>query len=136
MEEVAKRSQLVANTAVWKHIGMELRKSVPGYSEIELIISDNLLQIHGNVHGGIQATLIDAAVASALLPMLEENEITSTVELKTNYLRPGSGEKLICKGMIKHKGKTLAYGQADIFNDSGKLIASGTATFIIKRTSD
>jgi uncharacterized protein (TIGR00369 family) len=131
--EIAKRSQQIADTPVWKHIGMEIKKSIPGYSEVELKITQQLLQIHGSVHGGIQATLIDAAVGTALTPMLEDHEAASTVELKTNFLRPGMGEKLICKGSIKHKGRNLVLGEAEIINDMGKLIASGTATYMISR---
>jgi len=129
--EISERSKLIANGPVWKFMGIEVTKSTPGYSEIELSIKDHLLQIYGNVHGGVQAMLIDCAIAIALAPMLKEDEGSATVELKTNYIRPGNGEKLYCKGSIKHKGKNLIFGHAEIINDSGKLVASGSATFMI-----
>jgi uncharacterized protein (TIGR00369 family) len=131
--EISERSKLIASGPVWKFMGIEVTKSTPGYSEIELAINENLLQIYGNVHGGVQAMLIDGAIAIALAPMLKEDEASATVELKTNFIRPGNGEKLYCKGSIKHKGKNLVLGQAEVTNDLGKLVASGSATFMITK---
>ena len=44
---------------------------------------------NGIAHGGAIATLIDSAMAIAIMALLAENERTVTVDLTIHYLRPG-----------------------------------------------
>ncbi|MEH7587868.1 PaaI family thioesterase [Priestia megaterium] len=85
----------------------------------------------GGLHGGVIATLIDAAVGSAVRSSLSEEENASTVELKVNYTRPGIGKYLVAKSTLSHRGKTLAVGEVKIEDSSGKLVALGSATYMI-----
>ena len=42
----------------------------------------------GTMHGGIIATLVDSAMGCAVFSMLPAGTAYSTLELKTNYVRP------------------------------------------------
>lgn len=115
----------------WDHIGMEEQVIEEGYAELRINITPNLHQRRGSVHGGVLASLIDGAVGSAVRSTLSQDQVSTTVELKINYLRPAKGSYLLAKAKLSHRGRTLAVGQAEIVNPDGKLVAMGTATYMI-----
>ena len=55
----------------------------------------------------------------------------TTVEIKVNFLAPVNKGKLVAKGRCIKIGKTLALGDATIYDAKGNLIAHGTATMMI-----
>src|SRR5215203_4884337 len=71
-----------------KLLGIQLESVQPGHAVLSMEIRDELKQNHGVVHGGAIASLIDSAMAFAIIPLLAENERTTTVDLTIHYLRP------------------------------------------------
>src|SRR6059058_619539 len=55
---------------------------------IECKVRDELLNLAGVLHGGVTATMVDAAVGIALSRHFRGVRPATTVELKINYLRP------------------------------------------------
>ncbi|MDO9417506.1 PaaI family thioesterase [Pararhizobium sp.] len=87
----------------------------------------------GTVHGGWTATLMDSALACAVMTTLKPGEGYTTVEFKVNLVRPvlaGMGE-VTCEGRVVHRGKTLATSEATLKDKNGKLLAHGTETCAI-----
>jgi uncharacterized protein (TIGR00369 family) len=90
------------------------------------------LQPFGFVHGGVFASIIDAAAFWAIFFEVEDqNSGVTTVDLKLNYLAPAASGKLIAKGRQIKLGKTLGYADAEVSDDNGKLLAHGTSTVMI-----
>jgi acyl-CoA thioesterase len=83
----------------------------------------------GTLHGGVTATLIDAAIGMAVIA-LAGGQPASTVEMKVNYLRPGLQGKFRCRSRILKMGKTLAFGEAVLRDSHGRIVATGHATYI------
>jgi acyl-coenzyme A thioesterase PaaI-like protein len=50
---------------------------------------------------------------------------------KLNYLSATNGTKLIAHGKKIKLGRTLGYGQANVTDDNGKILAHGTSTLMI-----
>ena len=115
----------------WDYIGMEEQLIEKGYAELRINITPNLYQRRGSVHGGVLATLIDGAVGSAVRSTLSEDQASATVELKINYFRPAKGDYLIAKAKLIQRGKTIAVGQAEIIDSDERVVAMGTATYMI-----
>ena len=115
----------------WDYIGMEEQLIEKGYAELRINITPNLHQRRGSVHGGVLATLIDGAVGSAVRSTLSEDQASATVELKINYFRPAKGDYLIAKAKLIQRGKTIAVGQAEIIDSDERVVAMGTATYMI-----
>ncbi|MEK3934852.1 PaaI family thioesterase [Sporosarcina sp. FSL W7-1349] len=126
----AHENKMVKNP-YWEHIGLKEVALDSGQSILELPIKYEVTQSRNNVHGGVIASMIDAAVGAALRSTLEKGKAGVTVEMKLNYLRPANGEKLIAKGKIVKKGKSLAIGEAVIENDKGQEVAIGLVTYMI-----
>ncbi|OUM85504.1 MAG: DUF4442 domain-containing protein [Bacillus thermozeamaize] len=87
----------------------------------------------GTVHGGILCDLADVAMGTAYSSTLNDDETCTTVELKINFLKPVWNEKLIARAKVMHKGRTTGFVQCDIFNESEKLVAYATSTFMTLR---
>ncbi|WP_253924988.1 PaaI family thioesterase [Halobacillus sp. A5] len=115
----------------WNHIGLTEVFKKDGLSKIELEVTGLLTQRHGTVHGGVLATMVDAAVGTSIRSLLPEKKAAVTVEMKVNYLRPSTGSKLIGEGRIINKGQSIIVGEAQIKNEDGKVVAHGTATYMI-----
>ncbi len=87
----------------------------------------------GTVHGGWAATVMDSALACAVMTTLAPGEGYTTVEFKLNLTRPilpGMGD-LVCEGKVVHRGKTIATSEAYLRDAGGKLLAHGTETCAI-----
>ena len=88
----------------------------------------------GVVHGGLAATLLDSAMGCAVQSTLPAGTGYTTLELKTNFVRPMTREtgRIVCEAKVVHSGSRVATAEGRIFvADSGKLVAHGTATCMV-----
>jgi len=88
----------------------------------------------GVVHGGLAATLIDSATGCAVQTTLPAGVGYTTLEFKTNFVRPMSREtgRVRCSAEVIHRGGTIATAEARLTADvTGKLLAHGVATCAI-----
>ncbi|MGI9056651.1 MAG: PaaI family thioesterase, partial [Pyrinomonadaceae bacterium] len=81
------------------------------------------------LHGGVTATLIDTAMAFAVITVLTREEKASTVDLNVHYLRPHLDGKIFCTAKIVKAGKRLLTVSAEVTNEQGKLIATALSTY-------
>lgn len=61
----------------------------------------------------------------------DENGGLTTIDLKLNYLAPATSGKVMAKGSQIKIGKTLAYAEGRVTDESGKILAHGTSTLMI-----
>lgn len=112
-----------------KWVGMELVDIQPDVAVIRLQMRDDLRQPHGLLHGGVTATLIDTAMAFAVVTCLGEGEKASTVDLNVYYLRPHIDGPVTCTAKIVKAGRRLFTVSGEVANEEGKLIATAMATY-------
>lgn len=101
-----------------------------GAGRCALEIREEMLNLHQSVHGGVIYSLADIGMGVAIHSLLGRQESCSTIEIKINYLKPACGRSLVCQARVLQKGKSIAFGEADIF-DGDTLIARGTGTFAV-----
>jgi uncharacterized protein (TIGR00369 family) len=132
-EEYVKRiNQLVNRCPYFELLSMKIKEAGAGFSVLEIDLAEKHLQPFGFVHGGVFASIIDAAAFWALFYEIEDqNAGATTVDLKLNYLAPAASGKLIAKGRQIKLGKTLGYAEAEVTDVNGKILAHGTSTLII-----
>jgi len=90
----------------------------------------------GVVHGGFAMTLLDSAMGCAVHSTLKVGERYTTLEVKTNFVRPITVDtgRVRCEGTVIHRGGTIATAEGKLIAiDSGKLLAHGTTTCLIAR---
>ena len=113
---------------------MNFTKSEEGYTQSKIEVNDKLFNPHGVLHGGIIYAMADTGIGGALYPLLAENELCATVEVKINYFKPVTSGNIVCDTKVIHKGKKIAVMESEISNN-GKLVAKAMGTYSIFRIS-
>ncbi len=87
----------------------------------------------GTVHGGWYGTILDSAMACAVLTRVPRGFAYTTLEYKVNIIRPiPLGTEVDCIGVTDHTGRStgVAHGEIRGVTD-GKLYATGSTTCIV-----
>ncbi len=127
-------------------LGLKITEFNAQKSEVRFTWQDKLI---GNpmqkiLHGGVTASALDLAggtVAAAniieqLTDMTPETLKQSlsklgTIDLRTDYLRPGRGEEFIVTAHIIRSGSKVAVARMEMHNELGDHIAFGTGTYMV-----
>ena len=131
-EYIKRLNQLVNRCPYFELLSMKIKDVGLGFSVLEIDLAEKHLQPFGLVHGGVFASIIDAAAFWALFYEIEDqNAGATTVDLKLNYLAPAVSGNLIANGGQVLVGKTRGGAEADVTDVNGKILAHGTSTLII-----
>jgi len=123
---------LINDSPYFKLLSMKVLDMGFGFSLLDIDLAGKHIQPFGFVHGGVFASLIDAAAFWAIFCEIEGQDAgATTVDLKLNYLAPAQSGKLIAKGRRIKLGKTLGYAEAMVSDEKGKLLAHGTSTLMV-----
>jgi uncharacterized protein (TIGR00369 family) len=123
-------NELIRKMPFNHHLGLRVARVYKDGITLECGVTETLTNGYGTLHGGVTATLVDAAVGIALIGQLGGRAVT-TVELKLNYLRPAMRGKVRARARIVKSGKTLAVGAVDVHDEHGHLMATGMATYML-----
>ena len=94
-------NQLVNGSPYFELLSMKIRDVGSGFSVLEIDLTKKHLQPFGFVHGGVFASIIDAAAFWAIFYEVEDhNTGVTTVDLKVNYLAPAVSGKLVAKDCV------------------------------------
>ena len=81
----------------------------------------------GQIHGGPIAAFIDVVGDYALVMRLGAG--VPTINFRTDYLRPASGDHLTATASVRQAGRSVALVDIDVHDGNGKLIAVGRGTY-------
>ena len=87
----------------------------------------------GTVHGGWYGTLLDSAMACAVMTRVPRGSVYTTLEYKINVTRTiPLGMTIDCIGTVDHSGRSTGVASGEIRGvEDGKLYATGSTTCII-----
>ena len=87
----------------------------------------------GTVHGGWYGTLLDSAMACAVMTKVPRGSVYTTLEYKINITRAiPLGLEIDCIGVTDHAGRSTGVAHGEIRGvEDGKLYATGSTTCII-----
>ena len=115
-----------------EHLGIRLLEKGGGRVLIRLDPLPEHLNSWQGVHGGVLMTMLDVAMAQAARSVQThaptDRAGVATIEMKTSFVRPAEGE-LRAVGTLLHRTSTLAFCEASVFDDGGRLCAHATGTF-------
>jgi acyl-CoA thioesterase len=111
-------------------LGIELDLVEPGRARLSLQVRQELLQLQGIMHGGAIATLIDTAVAFAIVGASKADDRFTTVEMKVNYLSAILDGRVTAEARLIRDGRRIIVADCDVFDTHGKLAAKGLLTYI------
>lgn len=138
---------------IWnKHIafnsllGFNITKMTEEHAEIQFKWQDKLMgnPVQKILHGGVTASVLDmvgGVVISANMisritnpdkkKVADKLSKLSTIDLRTDFLRPGKGETFIATARIIRHGSKVAVARMELHNDKGEHIAFGTGTYMV-----
>jgi len=111
-------------------LGIEVDSVEPGHAVLSMKLRDDLMRNNGIAHGGAIATLIDSAMAIAIMALLEENERTVTGDLTIHYLRPLSEGTTRASARVVRAGRRVITVSAELFDHNEKLSATAISTYL------
>lgn len=101
--------------------GVKLQWSVP----------EALCNSEGNLQGGMLAAFADSALGAASATVLPEDHYPALAEMKISILRPApAGTTITVRGEVLKHGSRLMFVEAEVTDESGKLIAKATGTSV------
>lgn len=127
-------------------LGLKVMYCDKDRAEIHFDWQDKLIgnKAQNILHGGVIATSLDLAgavvAASNIVAQMKdasEDAIVKnlsklgTIDLRTDFLRPGRGEKFIATSTIIRSGNKVAVARMELHNEEGLHIAVGTGTYMV-----
>lgn len=107
-----------------------------GYARLEQPLDERHMNSMGKVHGGLYATLIDAALGHAVTWCRRPGHVRFcvTVSLTTTFLEGTDGGTLHAIGRLESvetlANGRLAVGRAEIVDQDGRRLAAGQGSFL------
>jgi uncharacterized protein (TIGR00369 family) len=86
----------------------------------------------GELHGGVAAFVLDVAMGHLLRHAT--GAPGATIEMKTQYFAPVQGPHARCEARFLHRGKTVCFLEARLFESSGALAAAATSTWRVLKS--
>jgi uncharacterized protein (TIGR00369 family) len=92
---------------------------------------------HGTVQAGVHSVLLDAAMNFAInAALLGRDRTEATIEMTTELMRPALlGAHYAIRGDVVRLTRQIAYAEATITSDEGKLVSRSTGTFLVRRST-
>ena len=111
-------------------LGFELVRLHRDGITIRCQVRKELLNSAGALHGGVTASLADAAVGSALYHRFNGARKFATVELKVNYFRPVKEGRLVARSKLLRVGSTISVGQVNLSDGEGREVGVALVTYM------
>ena len=115
-----------------KLLGIEFVSADPEKIVATMVVRDDLCTTSGVVHGGALMAFADTLGAAATIVNLQGDAGTTTLESKTNFLRPApGGARLTGTTSAVHRGRRTQVWQTRIEDAEGRAVAMVTQTQLV-----
>ena len=134
----AMRTGALPLAPIYETLGMHMTRVERGRVVVAAFPHRRFYSPVGSVHVGFSSGLLETALVSAVLSMLEPGEMCSPVEFKVNHVRPvlettGTVEAI---GTVLYRGRTVATADGKLVDGKGKLYAHASATCTISAAGE
>ncbi len=121
-----------SNAPFARMIGVRMTNVTKERLEAELLVTPEHCTIPATMHGGAMMAFADNMGGCGAFLNMPEGMMTTTVESKTNFLRPiPVGQKAIAVTEPVHIGRSLQVWKTEIRREDGKVAAIVTQTQMI-----
>jgi acyl-CoA thioesterase len=130
-QRIEKTRSLLTRHAFNHLLGFELVRTHRDGVTIQCRVRAELLNSAGSLHGGVTASIADAAVGTALYHRFEGVRRFTTVELKVNYFRPVTEGRLLARSRLVRVGSTICVGQVDLSDHQRRNVGVAIVTYML-----
>jgi acyl-coenzyme A thioesterase PaaI-like protein len=100
-----------------------------GYIKASYVAGENFVNRGGRIFGGYLCAMLDSLCGHATrLTHREPNTPQVTLELKTSFIGRADVGTYIGEGWVRHRGKSIALGVAELRTAAGEVVARASAT--------
>jgi uncharacterized protein (TIGR00369 family) len=124
---------VVAASPFYRWTGIRVAAAEPRTVRLELDLEDHHRNIQGLAHGGMLATIADAAMGLSVRSALEPGRRHVTIELGVHYLRPATTGTITAIGRVIRIGTEIAFAEAVVTEASGRELVHATGTYSVTR---
>ena len=129
-KEEAIRKRFIDSNNYPRLLGLVLDSIEHGRAVLSVEVSERLLQLQGIMHGGAIASLIDTAVALAIVSVSEPADRFTTVEMNVHYLRAIKEGRAMADARLIKIGRRIIVADCDVSDSGGTLAAKALVTYI------
>lgn len=113
-------------------MGMTITHVSPDRVTAELLVTEQLANRNGVLHGGAVMALADNLGGTAAVANLQPGQITTTIESKTNFFAGVAvGDTAHAECTPLHRGRSTTVWQTRVTRSDGKLAALVTQTQLV-----
>jgi uncharacterized protein (TIGR00369 family) len=106
-----------------------------GTIEVSFTATEQFLNPAGAVQGGFLAAMLDDTLGPALVATLDDGEWAPTANLNVQFMKPAKPGELRGSARIVRRGRDAAFLAGELRDAEGDLVATATATAVIRRQS-
>lgn len=125
---------LTARMPFNQSLGLRVAKVHADGVTIEIPMRDDLRNLMGVLHGGVSATIADAAVGIAVARHFGGQRVATTVEMKINYFRPVESGRVVARSRLLRVGQHLVVGSVELTDKDGNSTGFATVTYMLLGT--
>ena len=118
---------------IGSYIGLEIVTVGDGDVVMTAVPDESHYNPIGSVHGGFFATVLDSACGCAVHTTLPTGVGYTSLEIKVSFLRPITADtgKVTAHGWVTKRGKGVAFAEADIRDQDGRVLATASSTCLV-----
>ena len=116
----------------YAHLDLQLKSLGDGKAVIELPYAKHFANTRGEVHGGINASLLDITLSQAVRSQIEGHVDLATISMTVSYLAAAGGV-LTCTAHVVRSGRTVAFAEGEVTDAQGSPVCRAVATYRILR---
>ena len=111
-------------------LGWTLRAVDPaeGTIEIGFTADERFTNPGGTVQGGFLAAMLDDTQGPALFAMTNGAVYAPTIDFSISFIKAARPGTFVGRGRVINRGKTIVFTEAELFDESGDIIARATFT--------
>ena len=98
---------------------------------IACVVRPELMNTMKVLHGGVTATLADAAAGMAIVRLTGGQKRITTVEMKLNYFKPVTEGKLTARAYVIRLGSQIAVARVDLHDHKKSLVGTALVTYMV-----
>ncbi|MGD1056014.1 MAG: PaaI family thioesterase [Solirubrobacteraceae bacterium] len=100
--------------------------------EVSFTATEQFLNPAGDIQGGFLAAMLDDTLGPALVATLADGQWAPTIDLQVQFLRAAKPGKLHGVGRVVRRGREVAFLAGELRSADGAVVATATASAIIR----
>jgi uncharacterized protein (TIGR00369 family) len=125
------------DSPAWAWLGLTLIETGEGTAVVDMTATDDMANQSGFVHGGIISTLADSAMGRSVHTLKPGVIRATSFDLKLSFINAAKiGKGLRATGKVVHAGRRTVVTECRVEDRNGKLVATASGTFAVKREKE